>query len=163
MPNADRCKYVAYRLSGSPIRAFGETYVITTAMTENAGVYRCEFYVVTTSAEPHLYDRALIFEPREVPEELLKVDVAFLVGEARQQAENYLYDRLSELAEENNRPNLLDYRVELFELPYMPLHGCWLRGKFVAETRAIAERTRCVELKRYLNLLVRSSFTRGPG
>jgi hypothetical protein len=163
VPNLDKCKYVAYRLSGLPAGAFGETYVIATAMAEAAGVYRYEYFIVTKRDEPHLYKEAFIFEPRDVPDELLKVDVDFLIGEARQQADNYLSQRLFAMAEQKGRPEILDYRLELVEMSYMPLHGCWMRGDFVEETRAIAEATSCIQLKRYLSLLVRSSFTRRPG
>jgi hypothetical protein len=163
MAEADQCKYVAYRLSGAPIRAFGETYVIAAAMVESAGVYRCEYFVVTKRDSPHLYHETFTFEPNGVPEDVLKVDVDFLIGEARQQAENYLSQRLFDIAEEKGVSNLLDYRLDLIEMSYMPLHGSYMRGQFVEETRAVAERTACAQLKRHLNLVVRSSFTRRPG
>ncbi len=162
MPSSDACKYVTYRLSGLPAGAFGETYVIAAAMTEGAGIYRCEYFVVTKRDEPHLFHEAFAFEPGDVLEELLKIDLEYLVGESRQQAENYLSERLFYIAEKKGRPNLLDYRHELVEMPYMPLHGCWMRGEFVEETRKIAEATRCSKLKRYLSLLVRSTFVRRP-
>lgn len=146
-----------------PAGAFGETYVITAAITESAKVYRCEYFIVTKRDEPHFVHEAFPFEPGDVPEELLKVDLDFLVGESRQQAENYLSQRLFDLAEKKGRPNLLDYRYELTKMSYMPLHGCWMRGDFHEETRKIADATRCPQLKRYLSLLVRSSFTRRPG
>lgn len=163
MVETGQCKYIAYRLGGAPIRAFGETYVIAAGMVEGAGVYRCEYFVLTKRDNPHLYHETFTFEPNDIPEELLKVDVDFLIGEARQQAENYLSQRLFDIAEEKGVSNLLDYRLDLVEMPYMPLHGSYMRGDFIEETRAIAERTRCAQLKRHLNLIVRSTFTRRPG
>lgn len=163
MRNTDKCKYSAYRLSGLPAGTFGETYVIATAMTEAAGSYRYEYFVVTKRDEPHLFYDEYTFDPADVPEELLKVDIDFLVGEARQQAENYLSQRLFNMAEKKARPSLLDFRLDLVEMSYMPLHGCWMRGDFVEETRAIAKATRCDYLKRYLELIVRSQFIRRSG
>ena len=163
MAVSDNCKYVAYRLSGLPVGAFGETYVVATALKESAGAFRYEYFVVSKRLKPHLFNDALSFVPNDVPEELLKVDIDFLVGEAKQQAEIYLFQKLSEIAEISARPNFLDFRIELVEMSYMPLHGCWMRGDFIEETKTIAQATQCDRLKRYLSLLTRSSFTRRPG
>ena len=162
MSKSDTCKYATYRLAGLPAGVFGETYVIAAAMAEGTNVYRCEYFLLTKRDEPHFLHEAFTFEG-DVPEELLKLDLDYLVGESRQQAENYLSERLFQIAEKKGRPNLLEYRYELVEMPYMPLHGCWMRGEFMEETRKIVEATRCGQLKRYLSLLVRSSFTRRPG
>lgn len=163
MADLGSCKYVAYRVGGLPAGAFGETYVIATAMTESPGTHRYEYFVVSQRSEPHLHKMTCSFVPGEVPEDLLKVDTNFLIGEAKQQAENHLALRLFDIAEKRDRPALLDYRIELTEMNYMPLLGCWMRSAFHDKIKTIVQVTQCPPLKSYLNAVTRISFTRGPG
>ena len=163
MNDQDQCKYVAYRLGALPAGLFGETYVIAAGISEAAATFRCEYYVLSQRSEPHLHFESYSVSPGDVPEDLLKVDMDFLIQEGKQQAENHLAARLFDIAEKKQRPHLFELNISLVEIPSMPLLGCWMRGMFHDEIRDIAKSTQCNRLKSYLEAVTRSSFMMRPG
>jgi len=163
MNDQNQCKYVVYRLGALPAGLFGETYAISAAIAELANTYRCECYVVSQRSEPHLFSESFSISPGDTPEEFLKVDIDFVLQEGKQQAEMHLADRLLDIAEKKQRPNLYGLNIELVELSYTPLLGCWMRGVFHEEIRSIAKATECNQLRFYLDAVTRSSFVIRPG
>jgi hypothetical protein len=152
--------YTSFRASGLPAGPFGETYVIVSIAEGPNGSHWIEYFVVSKRHEPRLHHEAFQVFLNDVPEELLSIDPTFFLSEGRQQAENYLWDVLYQLAEKHGDHLLDHYRVELIEQKATPLHNLWFRGELHDEIRAVAKETRNPQLKRVLELVTRSSFMR---
>jgi hypothetical protein len=156
-------KYKIFQLRAVPAGLFGETYVVATGIHKEGDNYSYETFVITQRPQPALSTAAFPVCASGVPEELLTIDLDFLVEEGRQQGENRIIDRLSELAEERNRPELLSLQVQLEECPGRPFVGCWMRGLFHDQIREIAHSTECASLAKYLSLVASISYSRSPG
>lgn len=151
---------MSFRASGLPAGPFGETYVIVSTADGANGSHWVEYFILSKRHEPHLHHEAFEFFPNDVPEELLVATPSFFLTESRQQAENYLWDVLYQLAEKHGDHVLDRYRVELIEQQSTPLHNLWFRGELHDEIRDVARKTRNPQLKRVLDLVIRSSFMR---
>ena len=150
--------YTWFRASGLPAGPFGETYVIVSTAQGGGGSHWIEYFIVSRRHDPRLRHEAFEFLVSDVPEELLAVEPSFFLAEARQQAEDCLWDALYKLAETHGDHVLDRYRVELIEQTSTPLHGLWFRGELHDEIRAVAKGTRNPQLKRVLDLVTKSSF-----
>ena len=156
-------KYKTFQLRGLPPGLFGETYVVATGICTGGDNYKVECFVITQRPKPALHTVAFPVVAGDVPNELLSVDLDFLVDEGRQQGENRIIDRLGELADELRRPDLLSLPVRLEECPGRPFVGCWLRGAFHEQIREVARTTECASLAKYLGMVASSLHARRPG
>ena len=117
--------FASYRVSGLPAGRFGETYVVTSAVLGENDAHWMEVFVVSVRNTPSLYHDTFEFVFIDVPEDLLKVDEAYLLSEAKQQAQNYLEELLFQLSEEHGDHILDRYRPELLQKPI--LDTSWLQ------------------------------------
>jgi hypothetical protein len=146
-------RYKIFQLKGLPPGLFGETYAVAVGIHTSGQYFKGEYFVMTQLPNPALHKVTFRYSSTDVPEDLLTVDVDFMVEEAGNQAEIHLIDRLSERATELQRLELLSLHVQLIECAVRPFVGCWLRGQFHNQLREIASSTECTSLAAYINMV----------
>lgn len=157
MADKPKCEDKSYRVAGLPVGVLGESYVTLAVIPLGDRHYRCECFILTRVAKPHLVSESFTVTPDDVPQELhQELNEKFLFEEALHFAENLLLTRVADVAEQKQRPHILDYRFELIPMTHRPFLGCWMRGHFHEEIRSIAETTKCNRLKLYLTLTMQS-------
>lgn len=146
-------KYKIYQPESLPPGLFGETYVVSVGMNTSGNYFKGECYVLTKRPKPNLYIKKWRFSATGVPPELVTIDVDFMLNEGRTFAENFLIDRLYEIAESKGNADLLGVRINLVECNARPFVGCWLRNEFHEQLIDLSQQTECESLSRYLDLV----------
>jgi hypothetical protein len=85
-----------------------------------------------------------------VPNELLTVDLEFMISESTTLAESMLAELLAERAAELNAPHLALAPIRLKPISASPFVGCQLRGLFTKQIAAVGKSTECETLHRYM-------------
>ena len=153
-----KCKY--FRISGVPAGSFGESYLLITTKVESMQLCWWEYYIISKRMNPSLQKMSHEYEtPTDLPESL-KIDICYLLDEAKQEAQYFLEDKLVEIYEKAGKPLSPTTGIELVEISQNPLHSLWFRDQLRDEIGLISQSTKSPDLKPYLELLVKSSFLR---
>ena len=155
-------KYSTYMLRGLPAGVFGEAYAIVSGTEVAQGEYRAEYFILTQRPGEALHIGAFDISGNSFPVELGTVDTDFAITEAYRQVEIDLLLLLEKRAAELGRPDLAYLPFELAQRPN-PFVGCWMRGRFINQIKAVTDATKCPLLARYLGFLQQISVVRHGG
>ena len=158
MENLDS-EFNCYRVRGLPVGNFGESYLIVSTVVEKTQ-RRWEWFFLSKRFDPGLLMSSYCYEESADFLDEHPIDRAYLLEEAKYDAYTQISDKLEELAEEKAKPQLLELKYDFLPIEANPIHNLWFHGLLHDDIKRMEESTQCEKLKRYLSLLVKSSFVR---
>ncbi len=142
-------QYKFFEITGLPPGLFGSAYVVAVSIHTSGDYFRGEYYVLSTRS-PALHIEKFRFSSTNLPPDFLRVDLEFILQEAKEQAKNLFSSKLEERAIELKKPDLVALPFALKEIP-SPFVMFRLRGEFEDEIAQIRGETDCEQLSIYLN------------
>lgn len=146
-------KYSVYSIRGLPAGVWGESYAVVAAFESAPNELTTEFFIMTKRPKEALNSGGLKITVSPLPPELGKIDIEFALKEGLHQAELSLMNLLETRAVELSRPDVAYLQFELKPTTTGDLLGCWMRGEFNSQIKAVQASTQCRPLVEYLRFL----------
>ncbi len=129
----------------------GETYAVCAAVQYGSSRFVGQSYLITQRGVQSLEMRELKFTAPSLDIDGTLFDLDFTLREAEQQCHYLLNEKIAARAAELKRPELELTAVALTEASTRPFVGCWMRGLFHEQLRAIQITTYSWSLGSYLD------------
>lgn len=148
-------KYKIFEITGLPPGLFGSVYVVAVSIHTSGDYFRGEHYVLTARSLA-LHIEKFRFSSTDLPPDFLRVDLEFILQEAKEQSQIFFANELEKRAIELKRPDLVALPFALEEIS-SPFVGFRLRGEFENEIIQIRNETECEQLSIYLGHILKIS------
>lgn len=130
--------------------AFGDPTIVVTAQGTDVNRYFGEYFTLYRGTEPRMEQGILKLNGSEIPDNVLKVDLQFMLNEAFQFALTGYRSILSQKYPQVVELNLFRPPFEIIPTKKAHLAQLWMRNEFHTQLLAVQQATRCSELRSFI-------------
>ena len=142
--------FLVFRAASTFPTAFGDPTIVVTAQVTNGNRYYGEYFTLYRDTEPKMEQGKLKLNGTEIPDDILKVDLQFILNEAFQFALTGYRAILCQMYPQAAELNLFRPPFEIVPTEKTHLAQLWMRNAFHAEMSAVERATQCGELRSFL-------------